>query len=107
MKNVAWRLAKKGVPVNSISPGGVLTASNDAVTKDPQAWEQIMRVTPLRKWMTEEEVADWAYFLLVVNRSASGQDFLVDNGEKDLNCTFVWPNFPIDDPKDTEIRFFK
>lgn len=93
MKHLACRLAKNGVLVNSISPGGVLTASNEPVIQDPEAWKQIMDVTPLKKWMTEEEVADWVYFLLVVNRSASGQDFLIDNGEKDLNCTFVWPGF--------------
>lgn len=92
-KHLAWRLAEKGVLVNSISPGGVLTDSNKPVMEDPQAWEEIMKVTPLGKWMTEEEVTDWVYFLLVVNRSASGQDFLIDNGEKDLNCTFVWPHF--------------
>ena len=91
MKHLAWRLAPNGVLVNSISLGGVLTASNKPVMQDAQAWEQIMQVTPLKKWMTEEEVADWVYFLLVINRSASGQDFLIDNGEKDLNCTFVWP----------------
>ena len=93
LKHLAWRLAKKGVLVNSISLGGVLTASNKPVVEDPQTWEQIMRVTPLGKWMTEEEVTDWVYFLLVVNRSASGQDFLIDNGEKNLHCTFVWPGF--------------
>ena len=93
MKHLAWRLAKKGTLVNSMSLGGVLTASNEPVVQDPQTWKRIMQVTPLRKWMTEEEVTDWVYFLLIVNRSASGQDFLIDNGEKDLNCTFVWPGF--------------
>ncbi len=94
MKHLAWRLAPSGVLVNSISLGGVMTASNEPVVQDSRAWKKIMHVTPLKKWMTEEEVADWVYFLLVVNRSASGQDFLIDNGEKDLNCTFVWPDFP-------------
>ena len=41
--------------------------------------------------MTPAEVADWAVFLTVVNRSMSGQNLLIDNGEHDLNPTFVWP----------------
>ena len=90
MKNAAVRLAEFGATCNSISLGGVLTASNAAVMGDKEAWERIMEVTPLKKWMTEDEVADWVLFLTTVNRSMSGQDILVDNGELDLNCTFVW-----------------
>lgn len=90
MKNVAVRLAEYGATSNSLSLGGVLTASNAPVIDDKDAWEQIMKVTPLKKWMTEDEVADWVIFLTTVNRSMSGQDILVDNGENDLNCTFVW-----------------
>jgi 3-oxoacyl-[acyl-carrier protein] reductase len=52
-----------------------------------------MDVTPLKKWVSLEEAAEWVYFLTVINKSCSGQDVLIDNGEKDLNCTFVWPNF--------------
>ncbi|MBP5632445.1 MAG: SDR family oxidoreductase [Clostridia bacterium] len=91
MKNVAARLAKYGAVVNSISPGGVLTASNEPVTSDPELWSQIMAVTPLKKWATESEIAEWVWFLTVVNRSASGIDVLIDNGELGLNSTFVWP----------------
>ena len=91
MKNLACRLAPHGVTVNSISLGGVLTDSNRLVMEDEACWKQIMDVTPLKKWMSEEEVAEWVYFLLVHNRSMSGQDVLIDNGEYDLNSTFVWP----------------
>jgi len=91
MKNLACRLASKGVTVNSLSLGGVLTSSNKEVMDDPASWEAIMKVTPLKKWASLDEVADWVYFLLVTNKSMSGQDVLVDNGENDLNCTFVWP----------------
>ena len=67
-----------------------MTASNAPVIDDKECWEQIMKVTPLKKWMTEDEVADWVIFLTTVNRSMSGQDVLVDNGELDLNSTFLW-----------------
>ena len=91
MKNVATRLAEFGATANSISLGGVLTDSNSPVMEDEKSWNAIMEATPLKKWATLSEVCDWVYFLLVTNRSASGQDFLVDNGEYNLNSTFVWP----------------
>lgn len=92
MKNVAWRLAEKyKATCNSLSFGGVITPLNDPVMQDEKAWQDIMKVTPLKKWMTGKECAEWIYFMTVVNKSCSGQDILIDNGEKDLNCTFVWP----------------
>lgn len=90
MKNLAIKLAPRGVTVNAISPGGVVTNSNDPVMRDPAAWEKIMAVTPLKKWATLDEIADWVIFLTITNRSMSGQNLLIDNGEKDLNPTFVW-----------------
>ena len=90
MKNLAIKLAPRGVTVNAISPGGVLTESNDPVTRDPALWKKIMDVTPLKKWATVDEIADWVLFLTLFNRSMSGQNLLIDNGEKDLNSTFVW-----------------
>lgn len=91
MKNVATRLATYGATANSISLGGVLTDSNAPVLEDEGSWNQIMEATPLKKWATLEEVCDWVYFLTVANKSASGQDILIDNGEFNLNSTFVWP----------------
>ena len=90
MKNVACRLAPRKVVVNSLSLGGVITDSNKKVMDDPKLWKEIMDVTPLKKWMSLKEVCEWVNFLLIVNKSASGQDFLVDNGELNLNNTFVW-----------------
>ena len=91
MKNVAIRLASQGVLVNSISLGGVLTESNKPVIEDEKCWSTIMARTPLKKWMSEDEVADWVIFLTLQNKSMSGQDILIDNGERDLNPSFVWP----------------
>ena len=50
-----------------------------------------MDVTPLKKWAEPEEIAQWCYFLTVINRSCTGEDILIDNGETHLNATFVWP----------------
>ena len=91
MKNVAIRLAPLGVTCNAISLGGVATPLNAPVMDDADCWRRIMDVTPLKKWMSPEEVADWVVFLTLTNRSMSGQNLLIDNGEYDLNSTFVWP----------------
>jgi 3-oxoacyl-[acyl-carrier protein] reductase len=91
VKNVGRRVAKFGATCNSISPGGVKTSLNKPVMDDPVLWNRIMDVTPLRRWAEPEDIAEWVWFLTAVNKNCTGQDILVDNGEKDLNSTFVWP----------------
>lgn len=91
MKNVAVRLAEFGATANSISLGGVLTSSNAPVMEDEESWNKIMDATPLKKWATLSEVVDWVIFLTLTNKSATGIDVLIDNGEFNLNSTFVWP----------------
>ena len=91
MRNVARRVAEYGATCNSISPGGVITELNKPVMEDEKLWNEIMDLTPLRKWATSREIAEWVYFLTVVNRSATGEDFLIDNGETKLNGSFIWP----------------
>ncbi|MBR6526029.1 MAG: SDR family oxidoreductase [Clostridia bacterium] len=88
-KNVAMRIAPFGATCNSLDPGGVLTPLNECVMNDPVLWAQIMDETPLRRWATTEEIAQWAYFLTVVNRFCTGQNILVDGGEA-INYHFVW-----------------
>ena len=90
-RNVAIRLVEYGATCNSISPGGVTSEMNAPVMEDPVLWKQIMDVTPLKKWASVEEIAQWCYFLTVVNRSCTGEDILIDNGETHLNASFVWP----------------
>ncbi len=88
-KNVAMRVAKFGATCNSLDPGGVLTPLNDCVVNDPVLWAQIMEETPLKRWATPEEIAQWAYFLTVTNTFCTGQNILVDGGES-INFNFVW-----------------
>jgi NAD(P)-dependent dehydrogenase (short-subunit alcohol dehydrogenase family) len=88
-KNVAQRVARFGATCNSLDPGGVLTPLNACVIDDPVLWAQIMNETPLRRWATPEEMADWAYFLTVTNSFCTGQSIVVDGGES-INYHFVW-----------------
>ena len=89
MKNVALRIAPYGATSNSLSPGGVLTPLNQHVIDNPKLWKQVMDETPLKKWATPEEIAEFAYFVAVVNKSMTAQNILIDNGEA-ANAKFVW-----------------
>ena len=89
-KNVALRVASYGATCNSLDPGGVLTPLNDCVINDPTLWNEIMAQTPLKRWATPEEIAQWAYFLTVENTFCTGQSIIVDGGES-INSHFVWP----------------
>ena len=89
-KNVALRVADYGAVCNSLDPGGVLTPLNDCVTDDPALWQEIMQQTPLKRWATAEEIAQWAYFLTITNSFCTGQSIVVDGGES-INSHFVWP----------------
>ena len=89
-KNVAQRVAEYGATCNSIDPGGVLTPLNDCVVNDPVLWQEIMDQTPLKRWATPEEIAQWAYFMTVVNTFCTGQSIVIDGGES-INSHFVWP----------------
>lgn len=88
-KNLAYRLAQYGATCNCISPGGVLTELNQPVIDDEHLWHDIMNVTPMKKWASAEEIAEWIWFLLMVNKSMTGQDVIIDNGEM-INSKFVW-----------------
>lgn len=89
MKNVALRIAKYGATSNSLSPGGVLTALNQHIIDSPNLWQQVMDETPLNKWATVEEIAEWTYFVAVINKSMTAQNIIIDNGES-AKANFVW-----------------
>ncbi len=88
-KNVALRVAPFNATCNSLDPGGVITPLNDCVINDEKLWAEIMKETPLKRWATPEEIAEWAYFLTVTNTFCTGQSILVDGGES-INFNFVW-----------------
>lgn len=85
----AKQVAKYQATCNSLSFGGVLTELNAPIIDDKECWDKIMQMTPMRKWCTPAEAADWVYFMTVVNKSATGQDIIIDNCEF-FNHTFIW-----------------
>ena len=88
-KNVAGRVAPFGATCNSVSPGGVITDMNEHILKDEALTAAVYEEALLKKWATPEEIAEWIYFIAVVNKSMTGQDILIDNGEA-ANFNFIW-----------------
>lgn len=88
-RNVALRLAPRAI-CNSIDPGGVTTELNRPVMEDEKLWNRIMELTPLKRWASPEEIAEWVYFVAVNNRFMTGQNLLIDGGEAG-SAEFVWP----------------
>ena len=89
-KNAALRLAPYGATCNTLSPGGVYTSSNAPVLEDEALRNAAIGESLLGKWAEPEEIAEWTYFLAVVNKSMTGEDVLVDNGEQ-IKSHFIWP----------------
>lgn len=91
MKNCAIRLANQyKATCNALCFGGVLTELNKPVIEDPVLWKKIMEVTPLKKWATPEEAAQWCYFMTIINTFCTGQAIDISGGERNCLDLFVW-----------------
>ena len=88
-KNLALRVATYGAVCNSISPGGVYTPINEHIVQDKNKLDAVLNEAILHRWASAEEIAQWIYFITAVNKSATAQDFLVDNGEM-AKSNFIW-----------------
>ena len=88
-KHTALQIAGYGATCNSISPGGVLTDMNEHILNNLELWSQVMDEVLLPKWATAEEIAEWIYFVAVINKSMTAQDIIIDNGELS-KANFVW-----------------
>ena len=89
MKNVALRISEYKATANSISPGGVKTDLNSHILNDEKLYKAVLDETLLSKWSEPEEIADFVYFVSVINKSMTGEDIIIDNGEK-LKSNFIW-----------------
>lgn len=89
MKYLANALGKRGITVNAISPGGVVTPANAHILESETLYNAVLDETLLRKWAQPSEVAALSYTLTVENCSITGEDILIDNGEM-LKSNFIW-----------------
>lgn len=88
-KHIAQVVADNGTTCNSISPGGVVNELNEHIIKDPELYTKVKKETLLNKWASNDEIAEWIYFMTVINRSMTGQDVIIDNGELS-KFNFIW-----------------
>ena len=88
-KNLALRLAKYGATANSLCPGGVNTDLNRHILESEELYEAVLNESLLHRWAEPEEIAAWVYFLACINRSMTGENLLIDNGEA-LKSNFIW-----------------
>ena len=49
-----------------------------------------MDVTPLKKWATPQEAAQWCYFMTVTNTFCTGQAIDISGGERNCADLFIW-----------------
>ena len=76
-------------PFKTVMSGGVITAANQHILESESLYAAVKAETLLGKWAEPEEVAELAYYLTVINRSITGEDILMDNGEM-LKANFIW-----------------
>ncbi len=91
MKHCAIRLANEyRATCNALCFGGVLTELNQPVMQNEKLWQKIMDVTPLKRWATPQEAAEWIYFMTVTNTFCTGQAIDISGGERNCADLFVW-----------------
>ena len=84
----ALALAPKGIRVNAIGPGSIMTAMLQGIMSDQAAQDRILSRTPLGRWGEPEEVAAIAVFLASSESSyITGQTIYPDGGRLGLNYT--------------------
>lgn len=85
---MAISLADRGVRVNAIGPGSIMTELLEQVMTDEVARNKILSRTPMGRCGTVEEVADIALFLASDESSyITGQCLYADGGRMALNYT--------------------
>ncbi|MGI9373836.1 MAG: SDR family NAD(P)-dependent oxidoreductase [Hyphomicrobiales bacterium] len=87
-KVMALSLADKGIRVNAIGPGSIMTEILKAVADDEEARNKILSRTPMGRIGTPEEIAGVAAFLASDDASyITGQTIYADGGRLPLNYT--------------------
>ncbi|WP_049650752.1 SDR family NAD(P)-dependent oxidoreductase [Kitasatospora sp. MY 5-36] len=80
-RTLASELAGRGIRVNAVSPGYIVTEMFHAAVPDPADHEPIRRHVPLGRLGTAEDVAETVAFLLSERSSyITGQDVVIDGG---------------------------
>lgn len=78
-KSIASEVSSRGITVNCISPGYVVTAMTDKISD--VAKENILQNTPVGRFGKAEEIADWAIYLASNDADyITGQNININGG---------------------------
>jgi NAD(P)-dependent dehydrogenase (short-subunit alcohol dehydrogenase family) len=91
-KTMSLSLADKGIRVNGIGPGSIMTEVLKKVANDKAAMDRIMMRTPMGRIGEPDEIAKVAVFLACDDSSyITGQTIYPDGGRMALNYTVPVP----------------
>jgi NAD(P)-dependent dehydrogenase (short-subunit alcohol dehydrogenase family) len=80
-KTFAYELAANGIRVNAIAPGFVDTKFAAAVLKNDVLLDEVMRLTPMKRYGQPDEIAGGALYLASDSASfLTGQALVIDGG---------------------------
>jgi len=80
-RTLALELADKGINVNNIAPGMVLTPFNQPAKDDPEVWQKQVQSIPMKRAAEPQEIAHAAVYLASRDgRYVHGTTLFVDGG---------------------------
>lgn len=80
-RTMALELAEKGVTVNTVAPGMVLTPFNQGAIDDPKVLEEQVQSIPMKRAAQPEEIAGLAVFIASDAAAyCTGSEFVMDGG---------------------------
>ncbi len=80
-KTAALEYAKAGIRVNAVCPGVILTPMADPIEKDPELKETMLRMHPVGRFGTPDEVAEAVVWLCSDSASfVTGHAMAIDGG---------------------------
>ena len=79
-RSVHPQLKEKGIRINTVCPGTIVT---DATLTEPKDFDALLKTTKLGRFMTKEEVADLT-FELCERSDKTGQVINIDAGQSEV-----------------------
>ncbi|MGF1676369.1 MAG: SDR family NAD(P)-dependent oxidoreductase [Rivularia sp. (in: cyanobacteria)] len=80
-RTLALELAEKGINVNNIAPGMVLTPFNESAKDDPEVWQKQVQSIPMKRAAEPQEIAHAAVFLASSDaKYIHGTTLVIDGG---------------------------
>ncbi|MCX5614205.1 glucose 1-dehydrogenase [Bombella saccharophila] len=81
VRTLALEYASRGIRVNAVAPGAIVTPINDSWVKDPEQYKAVASHIPMKRPGESQEIADAMGFLASEESSyITGQTLYVDGG---------------------------